>query len=150
MKRRPRGSDQRPRESERDAAKRIVMMRRAQFIAAAIASSGMATACACLKVKPDVDVDAGGGLDPKGAAADASAPSAGETDAGGAEPPPAEDGSIPVPCLKVAPTGSTPLSPVGKPDAGAPRADAGTPPRPCLSPPPRPCLKPPNRNNDPW
>lgn len=124
---------------KRDDAKRIVMMRRASFIAAAIASSGMATACACLKVKPDANVDAGGDFDPKAATVDT-------TDASPPEPP-IDDGSIPVPCLKVAPTGSTP-TPLGKTDAGTPRVDAGTPPRPCLSPPPRPCLKPPNRNDD--
>lgn len=97
--------------SDRDAAKRIVMMRRASFIAAAIASSGMATACACLKVKPDAEPsDAGASATPT------------------AVPTLEESAMPPGPCLKA------PIA--ADRDAGTPRPDASTP-RPCLKPPNR-------------
>jgi hypothetical protein len=108
-----------------DGAKKLILARRARFVAAAMLGAGAASCsnCApepCLSAAPitnpvptpclmpqEMPPDAGAGVD--GGAPDAAVP----------------DGGAPVPCLSVRPT----------PSARPP------PPRPCLKPPrPKPCL----------
>lgn len=134
-----------------DDARSAILARRARFVAAAIAATGLAAACEGSKppetpptidvhgtpVFPDASTDAAP-VPEIGWEADGQAPAAPE---GGVvaepEPPPEEPPMVclsiaPAPCLKIAP----------------PARDAGAgPPRVCLSvlppSPPQPCLVPP-------
>jgi hypothetical protein len=129
-----------------DESKRIILSRRARFIAAALASAGLAANPAC---GGDVDDEGGSGGTARDAAGDQPQvclqPPGGRGGVGGvggfggapfdatSEPvpclePPIDASSEPVPCLSIAvDAGST--------DAPDARADADSEPQPCLVPP---------------
>ena len=108
-----RGSPPEPTDDPRDgkqAARGAILARRARFVAAALASAGLASAgyaCTCLSVvrqpdgPPTVDTEPSATTTGDPTAADGPV-DAGATDDGTDDPHPPEDGAPPRPCLKPA------------------------------------------------
>jgi hypothetical protein len=116
-----------------DDSKRIILSRRARFIAAALASAGLAANPACSGDVEDGDKVAAGGTGGAGGAGSGGGGSGGTAQDGGRDAPQV--------CLSI-PGGSGGAGAVG--GAGGAPFDANAEPLPCLVPPldagPQPCL----------
>src|SRR5438132_536450 len=108
-----------------DDARKLILQRRAKFVAAAVASVGIGAA-SCEKEGPPPNVC----LSQAPTQVDSGATGS-ESDTG-ASTTATDTGQPPMPCLSVA-------YPDPPPDDPANPSDAGPPPQPCLAPPPQPC-----------